>query len=320
MIGSHLVEYLLANGARSVCVADDLSSGRKEWVHPDARSIQVDLRDYDDALWSVNGQDVVFSLAAAHGGRAFVDTHALECWQNAEIDATVFRACADSNNVQKVVYMSSACAYDTSLQQDPNVDFKLSESMIDYNKPIKADNAYGEQKYYSERMLQAYSKHFDYAVVRGFTVYGPRVSMTHFIGAAIARTMVQQDPLFVFGTGDQKRNWTFVKDTARGIALAAEFLKNDVVNIGTEEVNTPHTAYEHLWDILGFKPTQVTYSPGQLTGPANRIADATKAKEVLGWQPEYTFRQGLEETVEWFQKTHSVEELKQDFEAKLYER
>ena len=135
MIGSALVDRLIEQNVGVVWVADDCSSGKREWLPKDVELIKCDLRDYNNALTAVRGADYVFNLAASHGGRAYVDTHAVECFDNASIDATVFRACAKAN-VEKVTYMSSACAYDISNQQDVDTDIKLSESMIDYDAPF----------------------------------------------------------------------------------------------------------------------------------------------------------------------------------------
>jgi nucleoside-diphosphate-sugar epimerase len=93
-----------------------------------------------------------------------------------------------------------------------------------------------------------------------------------------------------------------------------------VVNIGTEESNTPNSVYHILWDIFGWRPSKIEYRPNELVGTANRIADATKAKEVLGWTPQYDIRRGLEETVDWFITTYSQEQTRQNFEQKLFER
>lgn len=321
MIGSELVRQLIALNPAELWVVDDLSSGKRENLPKDVELAVCDLREYSNALMWLQGADVVIHLAAAHGGRAFVDTHALECYQNFEIDTSVFRAAADAE-VEKVIYMSSACAYDTSNQQDISVDIKLSESMIDYTKPCLADGGYGTEKYVSEIILDAYIERgkFSGGAVRGFTVYGANVSLTHFVGAAISRTLIHQDPLVIFGDGKQRRNWTHCSDTARGIILTAEKIERGVVNIGTEESHTPNDVYEMLWEILDWRPSKIEYLPNQLVGTANRIADASKAKQVLGWEPRFTLRQGIEKTVEWFVRNHSVEEIKDNFEKKLFER
>ena len=321
LIGSHLVEELLKLNPKALWVVDDMSSGKQENLPPNVPVYYKDLRD-DESAETLYNANIVFHLAAAHGGRAFVDTHDVECYDNFDIDTTVYRLCAESKHVEKVVYMSSACAYDTSIQQDVTADLKLSESMIDYAKPIVPDGAYGEQKYVSEKILRAYAKRgaFKGVAVRGFTVYGKRVSLTHFIGAAIARTMIHQDPLVIFGDGNQKRNWTFASDTARGLILAAEKMDEGVVNIGTEEANTPNTVYPILWDLFGWQPKEIQYQPNHLVGTANRIADASKARELLGWTPQYDIRRGLAETVAWFKEHYTVDELQDHFEQKLFER
>lgn len=321
LVGTHLIQHLISEGVGHIWTIDDLSAGKAENVPDGVDLWKCDLRDYNLARRALATADIVFHLAAQHGGRAYVNTHAVNCWQNAELDGAVFRACADVQ-VPKVVYMSSACAYDTSIQQDLDTDLKLSESIIDYSKPILADGAYGTQKHQSEVVLNAYIQgdYFDGAIVRGFTIYGAGVSLTHFIGAAIARTYIQQDPLVIFGNGTQKRNWTMVKDTARGIALTAQYgMDGEVFNIGTEEANTPNTVYEHLWDIFGWKPSNIKYRPNELVGTINRIADATKAREELGWIPEYDIRRGLEETVDWFVNKYTVDQVREGFERKLFE-
>lgn len=321
LIGSHLFEYLAKQNPARLWAIDDLSAGKRENLPEDAEFWKVDLRDYNNAKRALMGADCVIHLAAQHGGRAYVNTHGLETYQNFELDGVVFRACADLG-ISKVLYMSSACAYDTSIQQDLDVDLKLSESLIDYSKPIVPDGAYGEEKWVSEKVLNAYANrgYFKGVAVRGFTVYGRGTSLTHFIGAAIARTYIRQNPLVIFGTGEQRRNWTNAHDTARGIALAAEKMDEGVVNIGTEEVNTPNSVYKILWELFDWKPSKIKYRPNELVGTLNRIADATKSREVLGWIPEYDIRRGLEETVDWFVHKYTQDQVRDNFERKLFER
>ena len=111
-IGSTLVELLLNNGAK-VRVADDLSSGLLEnlaAVSNDIEFMQGDLRERDFAHHATSGQQVVFHLAASHGGRGYIDTHPVECTNNIMLDHVVFQAAA---SVEKIIYASSACVYPT---------------------------------------------------------------------------------------------------------------------------------------------------------------------------------------------------------------
>src|SRR5262245_57164468 len=120
-IGSHLVDALLERGA-AVRIVDNLTSGRLDNVrsHVNARRVQLiegDLSDPAVAEEAVRGIDVVFHLAADHGGRGYVDLHQVACASNLVLDGIVFRACRRAG-VQKVVYASSGCVYPNHLQTD----------------------------------------------------------------------------------------------------------------------------------------------------------------------------------------------------------
>ena len=319
LIGSHLVEALRAVRCKSLWIFDDLSSGKTENIPSTANLFIKDLRDYGNSLSAVWDADVVFHLACAHGGRGYVDTHEVACYGNLELDATVFRACANKR-VGKVVFASSACVYTMHLQREW-ADATLSEEMFSKTQ-INADGAYGFAKAAAELSLEAYVRAgaFKGVACRQFTVYGPRMAGNHAIGALIAKTFIKQEPFEIWGNGDQKRNWTYVTDTVRGLILAAENMDSGAVNIGTEEVWTPNMAAELIWDIMGWRPKQVMYLEHKPTGPVNRIADASKAREQLGWQPQVSFRDGLERTIDWYVKTHDVAEVRANLEKSLTER
>jgi nucleoside-diphosphate-sugar epimerase len=122
-IGSHLVDALVARGAR-VRIVDDLSSGRLDNIAAHVRSGAVefaegDLKDAAVARRAVTGRSVVFHLAADHGGRGYVDLHQAACATNLLLDGVVFRACQEAK-VDKVVYASSGCVYPNHLQTDPD--------------------------------------------------------------------------------------------------------------------------------------------------------------------------------------------------------
>src|SRR5262245_9053304 len=115
-IGSHLVE-LLAHAGASVRVADDLSSGRIEHLDAVRSDIEVligDLRDEEFAARAALGREIVWHLAAMHGGRGYIETHPVECMNNMVLDHAVLVACADAG-ISKFVHASSACVYPTSL-------------------------------------------------------------------------------------------------------------------------------------------------------------------------------------------------------------
>lgn len=320
LIGTHLAKALLERGAL-VKVVDDCSSGKFENIKGlPVDFVRCDLRYFESARIAVRGVDIVFDLAAAHGGRGYVSGHKVELYDNLSLDATIFRACAQAH-VEKVIFSSSACAYPIDIQGNPDEPLYLQEHMIDYNRLLPADGAYGTEKLVGEAMLDAYIEQGAFAgcSTRSFTVYGPLMKENHAIAALIAKTLLHQEPFEIWGDGNQIRNWTYVEDNVAGALLAAEHLDRGAVNIGVEDRLTPRLAAKLIWDNMGWHPEDVKYDPSKPVGPLNRVADSTRLR-MLGWEPETSFREGLEKTIDWYCATHDVDELKRDFERKLTER
>lgn len=327
LIGSHLAKALINLPIAFLRIVDDQSSGSLENLHylgidtkNDVEFRTRDLRVYEFAYQAVKGTDVVFHLAAQHGGRGYVAGHKVELYDNLSLDSTIFRACSVAN-VKKVVFSSSACAYPIELQQDANELLYLREELIDYNRLLPADGAYGTEKLIGEAMLDAYVERGDFKGVstRSFTVYGPLMKENHAIAALIAKVLLRQEPYTIWGSGEQIRNFTFVEDNVRGALLAAECVDRGAVNIGVEDRITPNYVAELLFQIMGWHPVRIEHLLDKPVGPLNRVADAFKLKE-LGWKPRYSLEAGLRKTIEWYLSTHTEEEIRENFERKLTER
>lgn len=321
MIGTHLAKLLLSQGAE-VTVLDDFSSGRRENVDKLCWMRECDLRDPNACFLALTQPyfEVVFHLACAHGGRGYVDTHPVESFDNLALDATVFRALAETGKKPRVVFASSACAYPVDLQDSPRSK-PLVESDVDYAVPRNPDGAYGFAKLAGELTLNAYTQAglLDGVAARMFTVFGPLVKENHAIAAFCAKTLIRQDPFEIWGDGTQLRNWTFVEDTVRGLALVAESGRHGAVNVGVEERYTVLQGAAAVWAAMGWKPKQVRYAPAKPTGPYNRIADAGLAKS-LGWSPQVPFGEGVKRTAEWYVQTHDAEQVRAKLEQSLRER
>lgn len=324
LIGIHIAKALIEKGVRSLRIVDDLSAGKFSNVKPlmeeGVQFSQADLRHYDLAHRACSGQDVVFHLAAQHGGRGYVSGHKVELYDNLSLDTTIFRACAEAG-VEKVVFSSSACAYPIHLQNDLSEFLFLSEDMIDYSNLQQADGAYGTEKLLGEVMLDAYVEagHFKGCSTRSFTVYGPLMGESHAIAALIAKVLIRQNPLEVWGNGQQIRNWTFVEDNVQGALLAAEKLDRGAVNIGVEDRLTPTIALSLICEYMGWTPDSINFLTDKPVGPVNRVASAFKLKSI-GWEPNYSFSEGLKKTIDWYVSTHDAEELRKTLERKLTER
>ena len=323
-ISSHLVDLLVAHGAPRVRVVDDLSSGRLANIQGHLDSGVVEFRREDllapgVAARSVEGVDVVFHLAAIHGGRGFVDLHQAPCAQNLAMDGMLIKA-AHEAGVEKFVFASSGCVYPNYLQQDVAQELYLTEEMV--GPPYDADNMYGWAKLMTELTLKAYAKDFGLrsASCRFFTVYGERGVENHAVIAMIARAFVHQDPFEVWGDGTQIRNWTYVGDIVRGMLLAAERIDDGTaVNLGTEERTR---VIDAVREVLRYTDHQadIKLLPHMPTGPLNRVASNRLAQELLGWEPRLRFIEGLHRTIDWYFSSHARDEVTEALVTRLTER
>ena len=158
------------------------------------------------------------------------------------------------------------------------------------------------------------------ASLRYFTVYGERGKEDHAVIAMIARAFLKQDPFVVWGDGRQIRNWTYVGDIVEGTILAAETDRrrhrrqprhdgaDEVLDAVQEVMATPATSAE------------IELHPEMPTGPMNRVADNRLAKELLDWEPQVPFVDGLHRTIDWYFETKDRANVAARFETALTER
>jgi len=314
-IGSHLVELLVAQGAK-VTVADDFSSSSRENLKSVSGEVDVlegDLRESAFARRATNGAQTVFHLAALHGGRGYIDTHPVECTSNMQLDHVVFGACAASG-VQRIVHASSACVYPTDLQDDDNRRLLLGEADANFEEPGKAfaDGEYGWAKLMGELQLRAFHKQhgIDAVAARIFTAYGERENESHAVIALIAKAAARLDPFPVWGNGQQTRNFTYVHDTAKGLALAGRLSGFEVLNVGTARHHTILELLEVIFDHVGWRPECLDLQVDKPVGVRSRAADNARIKELTGWEPTTPLGVGVARTSDWYVKSATPERLR----------
>ena len=319
-IGSHLVDALIADGA-SVRIVDNLSSGKLANIQTHLNKQRVDFYQGDllepgVAAAMMRDIEVVFHLAAIHGGRGFIDANQARCSQNLAIDALTIKAATEAG-VDRFVFASSGCVYPVSAQMDQTKAVFLTEDLV--RPPFEADDTYGWAKLMAEIQLKAY--HTDYglksAICRFFTVYGERCTENHAIMAIIGRAFLQQDPFEVWGDGTQVRNWTYVGDIVRGMIRSAEVITDGTaVNLGTEERIRVIDAVRAVLEYTGHQ-AEIKFLRDKPTGPLNRVASNQLARKLLGWKPEYDFITGLNKTIDWYFGEKNREQLAGEFENLL---
>ena len=323
-IGSHLTEDLVKKGA-TLRVADNLTSGSLEnlkEIENDFEFLEGDLCDRDFALKATKDCDIVFHLAADHGGRGYISSHPANCVDNMALDNTVFYAAAH-NGVERISYASSACVYPTDIQEDKVL---LKEEMVSFLERggAFADEEYGWAKLMGELSIKAYHKQYGTktSAVRICTAYGPRENETHAIIALIAKAFIRQSPFEIWGDGTQTRNFTYVQDIVDGLVLACENIEDGTaVNAGISDFISLNEAAETVFGILDWVPPEgIKYLKSKPVGVLHRAADGTYAEKTTGWKPRYSFEDGMKETIEWYVSQKDPSTVKNQLEGLLWQR
>ena len=314
-IGSHLVDKLVKAGA-NVTVVDNLSSGSIDNLLRSRYKIKLIKKDLEHVAKNevkqiFRNQNIIFHLAAIHGGRGYIQNHPADVCSNLSIDHHVFEG-ASQNNVDNIVFASTACVYPDDLQSRVGSDYKLKES--DSNPKelagyMSADIEYGWGKLMSEMQLNAFIK--QYALkgcpVRLVTAYGPRENETHAIVALISKAVQRFDPYPIWGNGKQERDFTYVEDIVDGMMDASQTIFDGTpVNLGTGRRYKINDVVNTIFDILGWRPRKLKYEKSMPVGPLSRALDIRRAKELLNWEPRFSLEEGLRRTIEWYMSNNRV--------------
>ena len=317
-IGPYLLERLIKE-VKSIKVVN-LSREHYSYFKRYEKDIEFytrDLREFSQAKKIIHKIDIVFHLAADHGGRGYVALQQGKTASNFLLDGSVFQACLEEG-VEKIFYASSGCVYPNYLQEDPKKKLFLKENLV--APPYDADNIYGWAKLMGELTLKQYYKDFGLksAIGRFFTVYGPHASESHAVMASIAKAFIKQNPYEIWGDGNQVRNWTYVEDIVDGILRATEKIDDATpINLGTNERIKVIDMVEMVFQYTGFTPKKILFRD-MPTGPLNRVANITLARKRLGWKPKYTFEKGLKKTVEWYISHKDRTQIQKNLNALLY--
>jgi UDP-glucose 4-epimerase len=326
-IGSNLVDLLLELGSQ-VTVLDDLSSGTKSNLskHNNLQFVECDLRSRDTTLKYLSGSEIVFHLAAIHGGRGFIETYKQEMLVNLAIDNNVFSA-GVKNNVKMMVHASSACAYPITLQENEKYRNLLEEHQASMNSPETsfADGVYGWIKLIGEYQLQ---NHVSLGAMKGrsariFTAYGERENESHAAIALIAKALLGTEPYPIWGNGEQTRNFTHVSDTALGLLFLGSDNSNtefDVFNIGTSDHIKVIDFVQEVFNQLDWRPTQIDFQLDKPTGVASRASNNNKIREAFGWEPSIGIDVGIQRTISWYKSLPTRPKTIAELEEKLSAR
>lgn len=301
-IGSHVVEMLVARGARiTVPVRSTTKTDFLDSVRDRVSLVEADLRDRPRVDALMQGQEIVLNLAAAKGGGIAhsMKHHGSLFRDNMQPFLQVLDSAREAG-VERFLVVSSACVY----SRDASNHALESEGFL--GVPEAANAGYGWSKRMEEYMGQAYAEEFGMkvAIARTYNGYGPRddffAEYNHVIPGLIKRIFAGEDPLIVWGTGTQTRSFLYVTDFARGlIEVCEKYAVADPLNIGSdEEISIGDLA--HLLIELSGKDVKVEFDTTKPDGPVRRSADTSKAYEKIGFRTEVSLREGLKKTIEWY--------------------
>lgn len=320
-IGSHLVDKLVDLGA-DVTVVDNLSSGTLEnlvYSRSKVRFFKEDIEyvNQNELLRIFRDKEMVFHLAAVHGGRGYIQTHPADVCSNFAIDHRILETSSKSN-VERVVFASSACVYPSELQNQVDSDYLLAETDSDpfkLNGRLSADIEYGWAKLMGEVQLISFVKQYGMkgSSVRFVTAYGPRENETHAIPALVYKAFERMDPYIIWGNGEQARDFTYVSDIVVGTLLSGEKITDGTsVNLGTSTRHRLIDVAEKIFSIMKWRPSRLSFDENRPVGVFSRALDIKLAQDRLGWRPEVGLDEGLKETIAWYvrnrQRTGFVDE------------
>ncbi len=309
-IGGALVRHLARQGFARIRAVD--KKPLPEWYQRTAgvESLCLDLTREADCVRAVAGAAEVYNLAADMGGMGFIERFRVMCLRSILINTHLLEA-AYRAGVGRYFFSSSACAYNTRLQEDPHCR-ALKESDA---YPAFAERGYGWEKLMSEMFCQEYTaeRGLKTAIARFHNVYGPWGTWDggrEKAPAAICRKVIAAKDqgtgtIDIWGDGTQCRSFMHIDDCIAGIdrIMHCDDLVATPINLGSSEMISINELVDIAEQIGGVKLKR-QFVPDAPKGVAGRNSDNTMIKRVLGWEPSIPIRTGLRTTYRWIERQY----------------
>jgi nucleoside-diphosphate-sugar epimerase len=299
-IGSHIAAALAGAGAR-VRVLDDLSTGYAENVEAiggDVVFVRGGLTDADALERALEGVEVVFHEAAIPSVPRSVETP--ELTHRACVEGTfALLTAARRAGVRRLVYAASSSAYG----DQPTLP-KTEEMRPEPLSPYAAAKLVGE--YYSQVWTRVYG--FETVCLRYFNVFGPRQDPSSQYSGVISRfisALAGGERPVIYGDGEQSRDFTYVSNVVDGNLRAAESERaaGRVINLATGQRTTLNELLDALKRITGRTEVEAEYREPRVGDVRHSLADITRAREFLGYEPQIGLEEGLRKTLDWWRQS-----------------
>ncbi len=305
-LGSYLVPQLVEAGAH-VLVVDNLDNGTVERLDPvkeQVEFVQADLRDPKACDKVTQGQDVVLNLAAKAFGMEYSRFHNGEMLVYNLLTTLTPLEAARQNGVERYLIVSSSCVY------PDEAPIPTPELPVFTGMPESVNEGYGWAKRIQELAATYYAHDYGMklTVVRPFNPYGGNYrwgseEKAHVMPALVKRIMDGEDPLVVWGSGKQRRNFLHANDAMRLIMRVVEGDHGpDPVNIGYDHDVTIAELVDLICEISGKHP-KIVFDTTKPEGRFRKCADATRLRALTdGYVPQVSLREGVAEMVEWYSR------------------
>jgi nucleoside-diphosphate-sugar epimerase len=313
-IGGHLLDALLSLGTQ-VVVLDDLSNASAAHVAemveltPDrCRFVHGSILD-DEALaeattgafsaWNrPGGADVVFHLAALGSVPRSIEEPQRTWAVNATGTVRVLEQ-ARAAGARRIVFAASSSAYGDS-ERLPKDEMMLAQAL----------SPYAASKLAGESLMHAWARSYGASTVslRYFNVFGPRQpadSAYAAVVAALAARLLRGEPPLIYGDGRQTRDFTYIANVVLASLQAGASrrpMAGEVINVGTGRQTSVRQLADTMAAIIGSGAVEPEFRPERIGDVRHSLADISRARELLGYDPFATLEQGLEETIAWFQQ------------------
>lgn len=298
-IGSNLCEAILKLGYKVRCL-DDLSTGKQENVtmfldNPDYEFVKGDIKDFDICMSACRGVDFVLNQAAWGSVPRSIEMPLFYCANNITGTLNMLEA-ARQNGVKKFVYASSSSVYGDEPNL-PKTEGREGNLLSPYAVCKRADEEWAKQ----------YTKHYglDTYGLRYFNVFGRRQDSSSAYAAVIPafiKQLLHKKTPVIYGDGKQSRDFTYIENVIEAnlkACMAGPEASGEVYNIAFGGREILLDIYDELAEVLGTDIRPV-FEPERAGDIKHSHADISKAKEKLGYSPEWSFERGIREAAEWY--------------------
>lgn len=297
LIGRPLVEMLIDRGAKVYVVSLDDPSRAPYGC----KFVRADLREFSNCMSVCEDMDIVFHLAGIKGSPAMTAKQPASFFVPTISFNTNVMEAARKQKVSRFLYTSTIGVYAP--------DEVFYEEDVWKTFPSENDRFAGWAKRMGELQAESYRIEYGWSkisIVRPANVYGPYDNFdpdtAMVIPSLIKRALDGKNPLVVWGDGSPIRDFIYSKDVALGMMLAVEKGVNVPVNLGSGTGVTIKEIAEVIAKNIPGGPIKIVWNKDKPKGDAKRLMDMTRAKELLGFESQYSLEQGIKETIEWYKK------------------